>query len=195
MDNKQALILAGGASKRFGSDKSAIVYKGRLLIEHLIGTLESSGFFITILSDRKSHLVELGLPILEDVVPYDGPLAVLHGAMTRLPGRRFLVVACDMPFITAAVCDMLWEKSAQTDTVHMQGSPLPGVYSSGLCPVIGELLSAHKRSLFELLRSSAQKNRVEISEKELTNIDPQHLSLININEPADLEKVYLLRRP
>ena len=96
------VILAGGASRRFGSDKSAALLTGRPLIEWVVERARPQ--VETLLLNANDPEVGRSIPDLEhlaDSAPGEGPLAGILTALGRAGRRGFDHVAsfaCDTPF-------------------------------------------------------------------------------------------------
>jgi molybdopterin-guanine dinucleotide biosynthesis protein A len=96
------VILAGGASRRFGSDKSAALLAGKPLIEWVVERARPQ--VETLLLNANDPEVGRSIPDLEhlaDSAPGEGPLAGILTALGRAGRRGFDHVAsfaCDTPF-------------------------------------------------------------------------------------------------
>ena len=75
-----AYILAGGDSIRFGENKALYIYRGMPLIMHLINSVEPLVSSLNIVSKSKSDFSDLNIPVLEDSLNIQTPLAgILRG--------------------------------------------------------------------------------------------------------------------
>lgn len=102
-----ALILAGGRSSRLGgSAKRELEIDGVTLLERTIAAVRAVG---------AGHVVVAGDAGLEDVVttreqpPFSGPVAAIESGLRSLPAASdaVLILACDMPGISAALPALL----------------------------------------------------------------------------------------
>ena len=97
-----AAILAGGHATRLGgADKSALVVGGETILTRVLRQLESVTSQVVLVGGavRGSHAS--GLPIVPDRYANAGPLAGIHAALAEAPSSHVLVLACDLPFVTA----------------------------------------------------------------------------------------------
>jgi len=56
-NNILGVVLAGGKSKRFGSDKTSVKLGDKTLIEHTISKIENYFQEILIISNNENHLI------------------------------------------------------------------------------------------------------------------------------------------
>ncbi|MBI2340938.1 MAG: molybdenum cofactor biosynthesis protein MoaE, partial [Deltaproteobacteria bacterium] len=162
---KIAVILAGGQSKRFGSDKVWAPFQGKPLIQISIDALKASSFDV-MLSGPRTKLRTLGLPVIEDEMPLEGPLAALKSVWRAIDADRIFVIAVDMPFIQPAIIEKLWEESRDADVTLLQKddgpSPLPGVYTRRCVPEIDSLIEEGRRDLHSLCEKNLKIRTIDL---------------------------------
>lgn len=76
MSELNAIILAGGQSLRFGSDKAEIFIKGKRVLEILIDNLQEVCSQIIIVSNQLKGDEYPGVRIVKDILCGIGPLVV-----------------------------------------------------------------------------------------------------------------------
>jgi len=182
------VVLAGGKSRRFGSDKTKAKIKGKSLLHIVTDRLKNSGFEVILSGGSPKKFSSLGCPVIEDALPFEGPLQAMVHSFLEQNEKRILFVACDMPFLKPAVLDTLWNYDSKADIVLLQ-SPgkrkmLPGVYSNRIVPVAKNFLSRGRRDI-KILCDSPLATKM-VPEKAWKIFDPQALSLFNINRKRDL---------
>jgi len=95
------LILAGGYSRRMGQDKALMDINGKPQIEHVFDLLQKhcDKVFLSKRADQKDYK---GIACINDADEFSnrGPLGGILSAMKKYPGDDWLVIACDLPFIT-----------------------------------------------------------------------------------------------
>ena len=95
-------VLVGGASRRMGRDKATLRIGGETLARRTAAVVGAAGCDPVCLvggSDvRHGHL---GLPRVPDPHPGEGPLGAIVAALAWSPTPAVLVVACDLPGLTA----------------------------------------------------------------------------------------------
>ena len=114
------LILAGGKSLRMGVDKSTLQIHGKPQVAHLTAILEPfvEQVFISVRDEQKNSTHLNGLEIITDEYKTASPLNGILSAMKTHPELSWLVIAVDMPNITADAIKILIQnrnkKSAAT---------------------------------------------------------------------------------
>src|SRR5207247_6507511 len=99
-----AAILVGGRATRFGGrDKSALLVEGRPILERQIQELSQITSDILIVGvDPSARAVDSARHVA-DHVPGCGPLGGLHAALIDALGEATIVIACDMPYVSASL--------------------------------------------------------------------------------------------
>jgi molybdenum cofactor guanylyltransferase len=174
-------VLAGGGSTRMGRDKALLPYHGTTLVEHVASAVQAaSGSAATIIGDPDRYRC-FGYPVVADQVPGCGPLSGVYTALSVTSTDWNLVVACDMPAITATTLRKLLEHATVSGrscvaAVGPSGEPEP------LCAVY------HRRCLLVLDRAIREKqfkmrDLLPSLEVELWTVDAA--SVANVNTPAE----------
>lgn len=103
------LVLAGGHSSRLGRDKAAIMLAGRSLLECCVGLLQPlvEEVRVAVRSDQIDEPLRRRFSLLADVHADIGPAAGFLAAHRFAPQAAWLVLACDMPRVTAAMLGQL----------------------------------------------------------------------------------------
>ncbi len=100
--NISAVILAGGQSSRMGRDKAWVMFDGQPLISRAYGTVRDSGIKEIFISGRAgTDYSGLSCPVLLDHGTDSGPLAGIERALDATQAPLLLVLAVDLPRITA----------------------------------------------------------------------------------------------
>ena len=120
------VVLAGGRSSRFGSDKAEAFYRGRRLIDWSIAALEPhcQAIFVS----GHTHPAFPHVPDLPDRGL--GPLGGLAGAMRTAQAAGFthiLSLPCDTPEVPTALLDGL----CRSDGAYVTACPVIGLWATG----------------------------------------------------------------
>ena len=96
------LVLAGGSSTRMQRDKAAIEYHGQSQLQWTFQLLSHvcAATFVSVRPDQREEPTRAGLPQIVDRQPGIGPIAGISAALQAHPKAAWLVVACDLPFLS-----------------------------------------------------------------------------------------------
>lgn len=104
------LVLAGGKSSRMGFDKGLIEYRAvphRLYLYDLLKTFCAKAF-LGIRAEQQEEVSEF--PLIFDKEVYNGPFRSILAAHDVYPDKAWLVVACDLPYLTENTIQKLVEE-------------------------------------------------------------------------------------
>ena len=139
-------ILAGGQSRRMGSDKAALLIQGEPILKRTARLVASITADVAIIGPPERAALAPGVRILPDRWPQQGPLGGIATALQALAGEAVLVVGCDMPFLNAALLRHLIALAPEYDAVvvRVDGEvhPLHAVYQRRCLPTLEEQLLA-----------------------------------------------------
>jgi molybdenum cofactor guanylyltransferase len=183
-----AVILAGGASSRMGKDKSLLDIGGIPLIERVLGQLRGRFREVLISAEEPEPFRFTKVPVIADLVPGQGPLMGIAGALEAATSDTVFVVACDIPDIDHSVVRRLLSAAGEADCAVPRRAdgkwePLYSVWRRSALPAVREVLSSGRRKIdaaFPLLTLAI----VDIGEAPW---------LRNLNTPEDVAK-YLSSR-
>ncbi len=185
------IVLAGGKSRRMGKDKREISIHGKPLLERTVTVLlEVFSEVLLVLAEPEGRREQERVKIVTDIIPGCAAVGGLYTGLYYSPYHRVFVVACDMPFLQPAVIEFFSTISSQADVVLAQLAnglqPMHGVYSKKCLPFLRDMLDV-KDLRVQTIANQRTLNVHLIPESELTPLDPQLLSFMNLNSPADVE--------
>jgi molybdopterin-guanine dinucleotide biosynthesis protein A len=188
IDGVACAILAGGqASRMHGQAKSFLVVDGRRIIDRQLDVLRQLFGEIFVVASDPAAYAPLGLRVVADERPGEGPLMGILTAITRAAAPRVVCVACDMPFLSAAALARLADPSEPADVVVPvvagRAEPLFARWSRACAPALRARLAAGDRAVHHAL---ADLDVRRLDEAELRAIDPRLRFLANCNTPDDL---------
>jgi molybdopterin-guanine dinucleotide biosynthesis protein A len=189
-----AAILAGGAARRFGGrDKSALVVDGRTILDRqieLLGTLTDD---VLVVGGPPTRAVGPARAVA-DRVRGCGPLGGLDAALAAARGAATLVVACDMPSLTAPLLRYLLACADSADAVVPRTErgyhPLCAVYTAACRAAVADRLAARRLAMTGLF--DALRLRVVAADELARFGDPDRL-LANVNTPDDFRTLEALQ--
>jgi len=179
-----AIVLAGGKSRRMGTDKSMLNQGGKPMIQHIIEQLRPHFNELIVSANDIERYSFLGVPVVPDLVPDQGPLRGIASALEKSNNELNFVVACDIPQINIRMARRLLSLAADCDgAMPMTGDshyePLFAVYHKSLAPSAVELLDEGER------RIAALYSRFNF--KYLRTSSVQAASIKNLNSIKDFE--------
>jgi len=103
------LVLAGGASRRMGRDKASLTLHGKTQLEWACELLarHCERVFVSVRPDQLDDPLRRDLPVIVDRHAGIGPIAGIASAQAEWPEHAWLVLACDLPFVSDAGVDAL----------------------------------------------------------------------------------------
>lgn len=104
------IVLAGGQSRRMGTDKAALDYRGTEEARRVFSLLGEfcSEVYLSCRADQAELPGRKGLSQIHDNYPSWGPLTGILSAFEARPDAAWLVVACDLPKVDREVLDELF---------------------------------------------------------------------------------------
>jgi molybdopterin-guanine dinucleotide biosynthesis protein A len=160
-----AVLLAGGESRRMGTDKATIVFRGVPLWERphgILRDLHPERIFVSARVDPSWRPLETEL--LLDEPPSRGPLSGLTRALERMETTHLAVLAVDMPFITTEQMRLLFNLAAPgcgvVPVIGEHAEPLAAIYPREAAPDFAAALAGRDYSLQGLVRNLATANKV-----------------------------------
>lgn len=185
------VVLAGGKSKRMGMDKRHLSVHGKPLLDRVTSVLlELFPEVLLVLAEEDISRQDDRIRVVTDLIPDRAAVGGLYTGLYHSRYPRVFVVACDMPFINPDVIELFLQQIDATDIVMAQLvtglQPLHGLYSKRCLPILKEMIDARDLRLQNIADKQGLTMRC-ISEAEIKALDPQCLSFLNLNSPADLE--------
>src|SRR3954453_16296065 len=186
------IVLAGGRSSRFGSDKMAAEYRGQPLLFHAIESVASvADEIVLVLAPRATVPSDLPSSVrtARDEEAYGGPLRGLAAGFAGVTRDLALVAGGDMPRLSPTVLRKMCRtiESSDADAVALlegaQRRPMPLVLRTRVREGVDDALDRGERSL----RGFLDAVRVtEIPEATWRTSDPDGGTLLDVDRPGDL---------
>lgn len=198
------LILAGGMSRRMGTDKAALLLGGQSFIERIVQRLTGQLNPLLVIG-RAEQLDTLGtllrgnslftaVELLSDRYPDRGPLEALATGLEYLAARGVGVTAvttCDAPNVQPELFHWLIQRMGANDEIVM---PTDGKHRYGLTAVyrtpcavkVRELLEQGVRRVIDL---PLYLPTTSVSLEDCRSVDPRLQSFRNANTPQEYESL------
>lgn len=153
--NLPVYILAGGQSRRFGSDKALALLLGEPILLRLIKAVTPVASRITVVADRPGKYDVFGIRSIGDICLGKGPLGGLATALNDLSEPWMLLLSCDLVVVRPKWVHLLQEH-CRPDVLavafrHQVWEPLLALYSSEMGPIVKAHLQSGNSSLKRLL--------------------------------------------
>lgn len=185
IENIHGLVLAGGRSRRMGSDKASLLLDGESQLERAVGLLAQfvDSTYVSTRADQAGDNVRARFEQIIDRYDNMGPIAGILSALDSDPQASWLVVACDLPNLDAATIKYLLENLSPDHPVTAFRSshddlpePLCAIYRPEARAVIDSFVA----------EGIVCPRKMLINSKTHLLAQPNPAALHNINSPEDL---------
>jgi len=146
-------LLAGGESRRFGSDKALARVAGLSLLEHVARSLSSAASAVYVVADQPGKYAPQGFATIGDLAPHEGPLGGIATALSHRGEGWALVAPCDLLGLRSewfSALAALALRSEPCDAAAFRAGewePLPALYHTRALPAARSLMCSPARSL------------------------------------------------
>jgi molybdopterin-guanine dinucleotide biosynthesis protein A len=187
-------VLAGGTGRRFGGKAKGLEeVGGRRIIDRVAAALAKvSDELLVAANDEHAGGWLPGVTIVRDRHPGAGGLAGIDAAFAAVRGD-LLVVAWDMPFVSAALLQLLIasRRNSQAEVVVPESpspygfEPFCALYGGEVAPALDRFL-AHGGGAARDFLGTVRMQRVPLAEVGKVG-DPARL-LLSVNTPEELDR-------
>lgn len=184
------VIQAGGKSSRMGESKVLMPFLGVPLIQRVFERTNEIAQEVLIVSNDPEELEFMDVKLVSDSIPGKGAIGGLFTAMDKASSELVAVVACDLPFVSAAILKegarLLDLTGADVAIPRVNGDfyePLHAVYRRQTCKTA--ILQAIQADQRRLISWFASVQVLEMDEELCKQLDPDGLAFFNINNKED----------
>ena len=187
----QGFVLAGGQSRRMGSDKAFLTVQGKTFLERVAGALSQVTDSLSVVGATTTD-DSLGFSSIQDVVPNWGALGGVHAALSSCTADWALIVACDFPFVTRELFEhLLAIRDSYEAVAPLQEDliPQPLCTSYRVIPCLersNELIKSGERKPIALLQSVSTR---WVSFDEVAGLTGSSHFFDNINSREDYARI------
>jgi molybdenum cofactor guanylyltransferase len=147
------VVLIGGKSERYGSDKVLSHFKGKPLVEHVVDTIQPLFDEVILIGHKRIGLEDFR--VAEDIRPGCGPLGGIYTALMATDAEYCFVCATDMPNLNADFISHMISQANGHDIVMPMWSkgrePLHAIYRRSVIPFAASLLDQNILRIFSLI--------------------------------------------
>jgi len=186
------VILAGGASRRFGGiTKSNIVVDGEKIISRIINTINDLFSEIIIITNTPSEFQDLSrYRVASDHFQNAGPLAGIHSALISSENDAIFVFAGDMPFLSKEIIEeqtrqfRLNESEVLIPRIGELIEPLHSIYRVSVLPRMERFLAEGKNRAVRDFLSGLHVDYFILQDSE-----ENRRAFTNINTQRDIDSI------
>jgi molybdenum cofactor guanylyltransferase len=193
-----AAALAGGQSRRMGTDKALLplVAGGEPMLGIVLQRLSAVADEVLVVANDGAKYAALGARVVPDLRPDVGALGGIQAAIASSEHDYCLVVACDMPFLSLPLLRRMADEPRDYDVLvplipgesrqrsdGLVFQTLHAIYSRDCLPFIEKRIAEGKKQVvgfFEDVRVRA------LDVAEIARWDPDLRSFFNANTPEAL---------
>jgi len=183
------LVLAGGKSSRMGTPKAWLRFDGEPLLGHVVRALGRLFDDVVVVAAPGQELPPTPAAVVRDDVAHQGPVGGLCYGLRSTRGEFSFVTSCDVAFLNPELIAHLVSRIADHDVVvpHWEGrlQPLHAVYRRSVLPLLEDQLARGELRPVQLF---GRVRTCTVHEEAVRRLDPEGLSFLNMNTPADYEE-------
>lgn len=182
-ENITGIILAGGKSKRMGTDKGLMDWNGKPMVTYAIDALDRYCNKILMSTTNNNYKI-FNLDLIPDSVPDLGPIGGLLTCINYSDTHTCICLPCDLPNIHHKIIEFLLnEYDGKSCIVPLSPLPEPlcAIYPRNVLSVIENLIERKDFSLLNIFKNFTTKF---IDLNEFPNLDWKSC-FINVNTIDD----------
>jgi len=184
------VIQAGGRSVRMGGEPKALMdVGGRSIVERVADVLGQVTDDLLLVTNTPELYAFLGLTMVGDVFPEGGSLGGIYSGLKAAPGEAAFTVACDMPFLSAAVARLVTRRAPDADVVVPRTGPhyetLHACYGRAC---LGPMERRLREGRLKITGFWDEVRVLAIPEEEIARIADPAVVFSNVNTPEELAR-------
>lgn len=186
--NLSAVLIAGGQSRRMGTDKATLLFRGKQLWKiqlELLRPLKPREIFVSARNDPVWRPPDV--QFVADDPPSRGPLSGLAASLATMRSKHLLALAIDMPFMTEKyltfLCSQFEPGRGVIAKIDERFEPLAAIYPQEALSNVQTALFAEDFSLQTLAGRLVADGKLEA----IVVTSQARKLFLNLNEPVDLQ--------
>jgi molybdopterin-guanine dinucleotide biosynthesis protein A len=198
---RYVFILAGGKSKRFGSNKAFAKIESDTFLERIIKTIyESSSSPILSVRERKGEWESFSLPFVEDIVKDKGICGGIYSCMINYELDYYFFLPVDNPFVSVKYISFMHNLALKYRDKLTKGEiyalipvykekwyPTMGIYTRWLLPFLEEEIQKDKPRIKKIL--ILYEKKILLLTNNWKNLGISDKNFSNINTPSEYNKL------
>ena len=193
-----AAVLAGGQSRRMGSDKALLPLEegGPPMLAVVLNLVSVVADDVFIVANDREKYERCGVRVVPDLTPGIGTLGGIQAAIENAVHDHCLVVACDMPFLNVPLLQRMADEPRDYDVLvplipgdsRQRGDglvfqTLHAIYGKQCLPSIEACIAEGKRQVVGFFDHVRVRT---LDATEIARWDPSLQSFFNANSPEAL---------
>lgn len=196
LKNITGIVLAGGESRRMGSPKPFLEFRGKKLIGYPLDLLHSFCSEVLIVTKDSKLYRDFNAKVVTDIHENVGPIAGVYAGLKAATHPWSIVLGCDLPFVRRTLLEGIIKeirKWSQQNAViplapkNLREKPIRQVlcaaYSKGSLPFLEKKIN---QGTFSLIRKMPKTRYIP-----WRKLDPKDFlasSFINLNSKEEYKK-------
>ena len=172
-----------------GEPKALLEVGGRRIVERVADVLGQVADDLLLVTNTPELFDWMGLPMVPDVFPDCGSLGGIYSGLKAAPGEAAFTVACDMPFLSTAVCRLVTSRAGDADVVVPRVGPhyetLHACYARACLGPMERRLGAGQ---LKITGFWDEVRVLAIPEEDVARLADPAAVFLNVNTPEDLER-------
>jgi molybdopterin-guanine dinucleotide biosynthesis protein A len=190
-----AAVLAGGQSRRMGTDKALLplVAGGRPMLGVVLERLSAIADDTIVVANEQARYAALGARVVPDLNRHVGALGGIQAAIAWSAHEHCLVVACDMPFLSLPLLRRMADEPRDYDVLvpvipgesrqrddGLVFQTLHAIYRKRCLPFIEKRIAEGRKQVIGFF-DDVRVRTLDVAE--ITRWDPDLWSFFNANTP------------
>jgi molybdenum cofactor guanylyltransferase len=195
-----AAVLAGGQSSRMGTDKALMPLTpgGKPMLQLVLDHLKSVSGDLLVIAPRRHGYDQFSARVVPDLREGGGALVGIHSALIHAVHNHCFVVACDMPFLSPGLLQLMATERRDYDVLvpllpgtsrqradGLVFQTLHAIYGKQCVPAIESEIAEGRRQVVGFF-NRVNMRTIEIDE--VARVDPNLQSFFNVNTPEALSQ-------
>jgi molybdopterin-guanine dinucleotide biosynthesis protein A len=194
MKEKGAIVLCGGRSTRMGTDKASLPIGDETMLARTVRLLTNivlaDQIVVVAAADQQVGSIPDAVRVVVDARPNRGPLEGLAAGLRSCQAELNFVTSCDAPLLVPEFVDRLFARIDDCDCVVPSDQDrqyvLSAVYRRSVLGAVEQMLENDDLRMRRLIE---KVNCRTIDVEQFRDVDPQLLTLENVNSPEDFHRI------
>jgi len=188
------VIQAGGRSTRMGGEPKALMdVGGRPIVTRVADVLAQVTDDLLLVTNAPELFDWLRLPMVPDAFPDGGSLGGIYSGLKAASGEAAFTVACDMPFLSAAVARLVTSRAGEADVVVPRIGPhFETLHACYARACLGPMERRLTTGQLKITGFWGEVRVLTIAEDDIARLADPARVFLNVNTPEDLARARAL---